>query len=237
VQVLTPGLSLHGRLGEGVLWSPAGVCANTDVVVVCEPDDNRVSVFSRGDGALLRRFGCEGSGDGELRFPTSLRFVHGDRRVAVADLENDRVSVFSVDGEFVRHVGVGLLNGPLSVVCTPCDELVVADSENRCVRVFSDTGELLMTFGDDDFQGVALLGNTVLAQAAQGSRCVVFVQRCAQASQQWLWTRVGVTIRSCDQCDMTPQPSDSSHALARPCAPAAPAARRRQHVKHARLFD
>jgi hypothetical protein len=40
--------------------------------------------------------------------------MSGDRRVAVAECGNMRVSVFSVDGEFVRHrdVGVGVLSFP-----------------------------------------------------------------------------------------------------------------------------
>ncbi len=75
---------------------------------------HRIAVLNRRDGALLRRFGSQGDHDGALFLPTGLCFMSGDRRVAVAECGNMRVSVFSVDGEFVRHrdVGVGVLSFP-----------------------------------------------------------------------------------------------------------------------------
>jgi DNA-binding beta-propeller fold protein YncE len=91
VQVLTPSLDFHGFVGQGQLLRPGGVCANADVVVVSELRDNRVTVFNRGDGALLRRFGCSGSGDSQLMYPAGLCFVAGDRHIAVADSGNHRV--------------------------------------------------------------------------------------------------------------------------------------------------
>jgi hypothetical protein len=75
--------------------------------------------------------------------------MSGHRHVAVADLDNHRVSVFSVDGEFIRHVGVGVLSHPMGVAVSAFDELVVADSSNGCLRVFSSTGDLLATVGDN----------------------------------------------------------------------------------------
>jgi DNA-binding beta-propeller fold protein YncE len=89
--------------------------------------------------------------------------VSGDRHVAVADYGNDRVSVFSVDGEFVRHVGVGLLSHPQGVAASAFDELVVADTDNRCLRVFSSAGDVLATVGDGRFTGIAIRGGRVFA--------------------------------------------------------------------------
>jgi hypothetical protein len=166
VQVLTPTLDFHCFVGVGQLRGPVGVCANADVVVVTE--DRRISVFKRSDGALLRQFGSEGRGDGQRIWPCGVCFVHSDRHIAIADMGNDRVSVFSIDGEFIRHVGVGLLNGPEGVACSAFDELVVADTGNRRVAVFSDVGELLMSFGDGDFRGVVVHGSTVFAQDYSG---------------------------------------------------------------------
>jgi hypothetical protein len=73
------------------------------------------------------------------------------------------VSVFSVEGEFIRHVGVGVLGGPMGVVASAFDELVVADTGNWCLRVFSSAGDLLATVGDGSFITVAVHGNTVFA--------------------------------------------------------------------------
>jgi DNA-binding beta-propeller fold protein YncE len=174
VQVLTPTLDFHGFVGVGRLSYPAGVCANAAVVVVSEAAIGRLCVFNRRDGALVRRFGSHGSGPGELMAPRGLCFMSGDRHVAVADYNNHRVSVFSVEGQFIRHVGVGVLEHPRGVACSSFDELVVADANLRRVVVFSDDGELLMSFGDANFAGVALHGSTVFAQNGVGCQCVVW---------------------------------------------------------------
>jgi DNA-binding beta-propeller fold protein YncE len=162
-QVLTPTLDFHAFIGEGRLQCPAGVCANADVVVVSEMHRHRISVFNRGDGALLRCLGAYGSDDGQLDTPCGLCLMSGDRHVAVADFGNHRVSVFSVGGEFIRHVGVGVLDGPVGVAVSAFDELVVADTGNQCLRVFSGSGDLLASVGDGHFTGVAIHGSSVFA--------------------------------------------------------------------------
>jgi DNA-binding beta-propeller fold protein YncE len=175
VQVLTPTLDFHAFVGVGQLHHPVGVCADDAVVVVSE-EAHCISVFSRGDSARLRRFGSEGGGDGQLNRPLALCFMPGHRHIAVADFHNSRVSVFSVDGEFVRHVGVGTLTLPNGVACSGCDELVVADTNNFRVVVFSASGELLKTMGCVAFTGVAIHGGTVFAQvsADSGEMCVLY---------------------------------------------------------------
>jgi DNA-binding beta-propeller fold protein YncE len=172
VQVLTPSLDFHGFVGVGQLSRPGGVCADDDVIVVSEVNVHRISVFSRRDGALLRRFGSHGSGDGQLSFPYGLCFLSGQRHVAITESENRRVSVFSVDGEFIRHVGVGAVSGPQGVACSAFDELVVADHGNKRVAVFSASGELLKTMGRRDVTSVAINGDTIFAHGNE--KCVVF---------------------------------------------------------------
>jgi DNA-binding beta-propeller fold protein YncE len=178
VQVLTPRLDFHCCVGVGQLSHPLGVCANDAVVVVSETDAHRISVFSRGDGTLLRRFGSRGSGNGQLTHPAGLCFMSKNRHVAVADTNNSRVSVFSVDGEFVRHVGVGELNRPTGVACSAYDELVVADTNNGRVVVFSagpgtGSGKVLKVMGRVNFTGVAIHGGTVFAHTAVET-CALF---------------------------------------------------------------
>jgi DNA-binding beta-propeller fold protein YncE len=179
VQVLTPQLQLHCVIGDDAcLNGPAGVCVDADVVVVCEYGVKRVSVFDRQSGALLTRFGVHGAG--RLDCPCGACFTHSEHHIAVADCGNDCVSVFSVEGAFIRHVGVGVLSGPQGVACSAFDELVIANSANRCVRMFSDVGELLLTFGDGYVTGVAIHGGAVFAHVAaehdeaDTERCVVY---------------------------------------------------------------
>jgi DNA-binding beta-propeller fold protein YncE len=175
VVVLSPDLTRLGDVGKGHLRYPVGVCANADVVVVSEIDADRVSVFSRGDGSLISHFGSYGSGDGQLNSPGGLCFMWSDRHVVVADYDNHRVSVFSVAGEFIRHVGVGVLKSPVGVACSTFDELVVADPDCSCLFLFSGSGDLLMTLGDGRFVGAAIHdGTPVLALQYERERCVIW---------------------------------------------------------------
>jgi DNA-binding beta-propeller fold protein YncE len=174
VRVLTPSLDFHGFVGVGSLQHPCGVCVNADVVVASENyPASRISVINRRDGSLIRRFGAFGSGDGEVDGPCGLCFINDDRHIAVTDSRNNRVSVFSVEGQFIRHVGVGVLNNPRGVASSTVDELVVADSGNRRVAVFSASGDLVATSAvDGGCTDVAVHGSTVFALSGR-SQCVV----------------------------------------------------------------
>jgi hypothetical protein len=98
----------------------------------------------------------------------------GDRHVAVAEYTlGGRVSVFGIDGAFIRHVGVGVLKWPTGVACSAFDELVAADFDNARVCVFNASGELVTTMGDGRFSGVAISGDAIFCQRASES-CVVF---------------------------------------------------------------
>jgi DNA-binding beta-propeller fold protein YncE len=177
VQVLTPTLDFHGFIGQGQLSHPSGVCANADVVVVSDCSELGIAVFNRGDGTLRRRFGEYGFGDGQLGCPLGLCFIAGDRHVAIADNDSDRVSVFSVDGEFIRSIGEGVLCSPHGVAASAAfDELVVADSHNERCCVFDFDGELLHVVAAvaGDFTGVAMHGGSLFVQDYVGQRCVSF---------------------------------------------------------------
>jgi hypothetical protein len=89
--------------------------------------------------------------------------LSGDRHVAVSHNRHQRgfVSVFSVDGEFIRRVADPSYVSALSVACSACDELVVTTS--GYVVVFSASGETMKTLYYGDFVGVAVHGSTVFA--------------------------------------------------------------------------
>jgi hypothetical protein len=84
------------------------------------------------------------------------------------------VSVFSIDGELIRHVGVGVLRRPRGIAASAFDELVVADFGNSCLRMFSATGDLLATVGATGFTGVAVHGGAVFAADDSASTVSVF---------------------------------------------------------------
>jgi DNA-binding beta-propeller fold protein YncE len=175
IEVLSAAVTPVGVIGatEG-MTQPGGVCASADVVVVSDSGCHRLAVFRRVDGSLLTHIGSDGASDGELHNPRGLCLMSDDRHIVVADSGNARVSVFSIDGEFVRHVGVGVLGRPWSVAASAFGELVVADTDCRCLHVFSGVGDLLLTFGDGDFCSVAVCDRAVFAVDHELAVCVVF---------------------------------------------------------------
>jgi hypothetical protein len=137
-------LDFHCTVGVGQLKYPAGVCANRDVIAVSSSVTHLIYMFQRADGAPLRQFGGHGTGAGELRTPGDLCFMKTRDHLAVAEADNYRVSVFTVHGMFVRHVGIGLLQSTLSVACSAFGELIVSDVAR--VYVFDADGGTLRSF-------------------------------------------------------------------------------------------
>jgi hypothetical protein len=171
LQVLTPQLGFHAFIGVENLTGPNGVCADDESVYASEALANRISVFCRRDGNLLRRFGTYGRDDGQLNWPSGLCFVnrrHGRSdshgHIAVADACNKRVCVFGVDGTFVRHVGAGVFRRhSAAVACSAFGELIVNDGDQ--LALFDTDGELVKTFRDGCntyCMGVAIFGNVVV---------------------------------------------------------------------------
>ena len=179
IQVLTPRVfEFHGFVGVGQLEGPSGVCADEHVVCVSELV-NRVSVFGRGDGTLLRRLGGLRYGYSMLKNPHGLCFMSKNQHVAVADRANHRITVFSLEGEFIRTVGYYEFNNPTGVACSERGgELIVACAGyDGGVFVFSANDELLHTMERGFFRGVAMHGDAIFAQTTKddgGCMCMVF---------------------------------------------------------------
>lgn len=80
---------------------PADICVapSGDLFVADGYGNSSVHRFSA-DGSYMASFGSPGSGPGEFLVPHSIR-VSNDGRIYVADRENNRVQVFTDDGEFL----------------------------------------------------------------------------------------------------------------------------------------
>lgn len=134
----------------------------------------RVEVFNT-DGALMRAWGREGRGPGELLNPRDICVSAADE-VFVADTDNHRVLVFSAEGMFVRAIGsfgVGRAPGdlaqPQGVAVSVAGELFVADSVNERVSVFrASDGAFLRLVGSDGPVDSRLGLPTAVAVSAAG---------------------------------------------------------------------
>jgi DNA-binding beta-propeller fold protein YncE len=102
-------------------------------------------------GKVLRQIGSKGEGDGQFMFPTGVAFIGrgDDMRMLVSEYGgNDRISVFTMDGKFVRKLGeFGDQRGQFSrpsamLVDEPRGRLYVADACNHRIAIYDLSLEL-----------------------------------------------------------------------------------------------
>ena len=141
IQVVSfTGKFLKG-FGLGILKSAYGIAVTEDNVFVTDWNLHALFQFSKKDYKLVRRTGTKGRGEGQLYYPSGLCIdYNGD--VYVADCNNNRVSVFSKDLNFLKHLFIQQLKYPCDVKVTP-NSVVVLDWSPNCIHFFSRSGALL----------------------------------------------------------------------------------------------
>ena len=97
-------------------------------------------------------FGQKGKSVGMLLWPWGLA-VNDQDEIAVAELGNHRVSVFSSDGTHLRSFGSegqnnGEFNQPSGIAFDSLGNIVVTDCKNHRVQVFDRNGKFLHRFGE-----------------------------------------------------------------------------------------
>ena len=141
IQVVSFAGKFLKRFGQGILESPWGIAVTEDNVFVTDIDLHTLLQFRKKDYKLVRRIGTEVGGEGQLKYPRGLCIDHnGD--VYVAESYNDRVSVFSKDLNFLKHLGTQQLKHPNDVKVTP-NSVVVLDRSPNCIHFFSRCGDRL----------------------------------------------------------------------------------------------
>jgi len=182
-------------IGVGVfedrIW---GIACNDEHVAVTKfsgTSPNRVVVFNYATGELLRQFAAHGSGDGQIgQYSTGVRFTPDNQHIIVVDTyNNNRLSMFTVDGVWVKHIGVGVLGGGGmryvdlgDVDFTTDGGIIVADYGNHRVCVFAADGVMTSSWGaegtsDGQFKyptALAVSGGKLFALDASSTRVQVF---------------------------------------------------------------
>jgi DNA-binding beta-propeller fold protein YncE len=118
------------------------IVANGDVFIADGYGNSRV-VRLDGSGRFQAAWGKKGNGIGEFDLPHAIR-IDSKGLVYVGDRENDRIQVFTQDGQFVRMFG-GF--APYGLHITPDDKLFVADGRANKVMIMTLEGEVLHEWG------------------------------------------------------------------------------------------
>ena len=108
---------------------------------VCNFDEDYL--FEFGDGA--------GDGDTNFRWPVCMVF-DGNEHLYITDEQNQRVTVFDNDGNFLRKWGTrgsgdGEFNGPAGIAAGPDGSIYVVEQHNARVQKFTAEGEYVGKWG------------------------------------------------------------------------------------------
>ena len=126
----------------GGLWGIA--VAPNGHTFIADSDTHQIHVFDE-QRKHIRSFGQQGSGNGQLISPTGIA-VDADGLVYVCNRINSRIEMFSTDGTFVKHIGVGHLSYFWGVTVNN-KQVYVADSGNSRISIFTLEGQLMRTIG------------------------------------------------------------------------------------------
>jgi DNA-binding beta-propeller fold protein YncE len=184
----------------GALDGPTGIAADAGALYVSDYGNGRIDVFSPA-GTFLRAFGkdvnpsggdvctteCKGAlvgpDAGMIRLPLAVAVGPGDE-IVVADSANNRISVFSPAGTFVRAFGKGVSTGggdvcttgtgckagaegsvagavagalwnPSGIIAGPAGTLFVAEQPSNRVSEFTVGGDFIRAFGEGVDTGAA----------------------------------------------------------------------------------
>jgi DNA-binding beta-propeller fold protein YncE len=139
-------------IGRGLLQRPTGLArdAKRGMLFVADTSAHDIKVFTDA-GLLVRVIGSRGPGDGEFNYPTHLAFVNDE--LYVTDTLNNRIQVFSADGEVqqrkfgARGLVVGNLVRPKGIGVDGEGNVYVVESFFDSLLVFSPRGEFLLPIG------------------------------------------------------------------------------------------
>jgi glucose/arabinose dehydrogenase len=137
-------------LGEGALERPAGLAVSADQVLVADPPAHRVVALRR-DGTVAARWGAQGSGDGQLHFPSDVA-LGPDGSVFVVDTFNFRVAHLAADGRWLGAFGApgeaeGGFARPKGIAAGPDGTLWISDADRDLVLAFDAAGAFQLAVG------------------------------------------------------------------------------------------
>ncbi len=140
------------RLPDTSAGFPIGLSRHPDGrIFVADTHQHRVLVYDR-NGNRLAAFGHEGTGPGGFLFPTDVAFDERGRIYVAEYGGNDRISVWSPDLKFVRHLAEQPIAGhrlsrPAGIDIDDEQTLWIADACNHRLVRLRLNGDLIGVYG------------------------------------------------------------------------------------------
>jgi DNA-binding beta-propeller fold protein YncE len=141
-------------VGVGLLTADITSCDSTaDVIIVGQASSpsQQIAVFDYETGSFITGFGVLGCEVGNIAQVTGLNITPDGHTIIIAEALMNRVSMFTVLGQFERCIcDSDCLNYPLDVCLASSGEIVVANSEEHEVVVLSaSTFETVRKIGQE----------------------------------------------------------------------------------------
>lgn len=114
----------------------------------------QVVLFNLSSGDPIRSFGVQGRSEGQLENSVGIRFTPDANHIVITENASDRLSLFTLEGNFVRCIGVGTLKCPFDVTFACNGDMIIVDKCKHRICVYTPDGPtLLRTIGEDDGLG------------------------------------------------------------------------------------
>ena len=135
--------------GEGLFYHPSGIWCDDNGTVgkeiyIADRYNYRVQVFDE-NGTFLRKFGVQGSGDGQINEANGVG-VGPDGMVYVSSKNNQKIQVFTKDGNFSRSFST---SGHPWQIDFYQNTLAVSMADHHRIEVFDLNGTSLGYFGQN----------------------------------------------------------------------------------------
>ena len=139
---------------NGSMGKPWGIAfGNNGLWAVADNSNHCVYIFDDKD-ELVKKFGSNGSNNGQFSFPRGIAFDSHNHLYVV---DNHRVQKFHTNGNYLLQFGSkGASDGQLN---TPCgatvnnNKVYIADNSNKRISVFQTNGKFCISFGSDQLGG------------------------------------------------------------------------------------
>ena len=129
-----------------------GTAIDTDKgrVYVAHESAHKIEVLDLDLNSVGLEFGEEGDQRKQFKQPCDVAVARVDDTVYVSDTGNNRIQVFSGDGEYIREFGKDHLSEPAGLCVDHNNRVLVTDHGHHRVCIFNAIGELLDTFGQNE---------------------------------------------------------------------------------------
>ena len=164
---------------NGSMGRPWGVAFGRNGLWAVADHTNHYCVYIFNDkDQLVRKFGSNGSNNGQFRVPIGIAF-DSHNHLYVVDTSNHRVQKFDTNGNYLLQFGSkGTSNGQLSNpygVTVHNDKVYITDYGNKRISVFQTNGKFYISFGSDQLGGprdVTVSANNHLLVADSTNSCI-----------------------------------------------------------------